>query len=359
MNREIGSNFYKVELSGEPQKDLTDKVVCSFSGRTSLSQVLDSIDIPSENRLKSVWLPSYCCDSMIQPFLAKGMGTVSFYDVCVENNRLKADINTISQADIILTLNYFGTGLNETEMFEKELREKFPDAVIIKDITHSMLSDGEQGKYCDCMFGSVRKWSGFADGGIVVKKGGFKSKPYEKLNEKHFELSEKAQKSKELYIEKGEGDKFEFLNLFGEAEELLDEDYLDYAMSRDSFDKLSRFDWQTVAKARRRNYGVLMSASEIMAEKNIIPLADMPEDGETPLFFPVLAENKEKRDNLRRYLIENSVYCPVHWPISNLHLLNEATREIYDRELSLICDQRYTEQDMKRIVELIERYEEK
>ena len=62
------------------------------------------------------------------------------------------------------------------------------------------------------------------------------------------------------------------------------------------------------------------------------------------MFVPIIVPNG-KRDALRRHLIRNEIYCPVHWPrpegcVSNL----------YDGELSLICDQRYGIEDMDRLI---------
>lgn len=58
-------------------------------------------------------------------------------------------------------------------------------------------------------------------------------------------------------------------------------------------------------------------------------------------------------------LIGKGVYCPVHWPISKHHILTNRTREIYEKELSIVCDQRYSAEDMKKIRCLIKKYMKK
>ena len=75
-------------------------------------------------------------------------------------------------------------------------------------------------------------------------------------------------------------------------------------------------------------------------------------DTDCPMFVPIFVPDG-KRDELRRYLIRNEIYCPVHWPVSEYHVLDEKTKEIYDNELSLVCDQRYNEKDMKRMIDTI------
>ena len=70
------------------------------------------------------------------------------------------------------------------------------------------------------------------------------------------------------------------------------------------------------------------------------------------MFVPILVPDG-KRDELRRYLIKHEMYCPVHWPVSMYHKLDKRAEIIYKNELSLVCDQRYTEEDMQRMVETI------
>ena len=73
-----------------------------------------------------------------------------------------------------------------------------------------------------------------------------------------------------------------------------------------------------------------------------------------PIFVPVLFETKEKRDTIRKILISNSIYCPIHWPKPKHIPTGYLVNEIYDTELSLICDQRYSFTEMQKIVEIIQ-----
>ena len=57
----------------------------------------------------------------------------------------------------------------------------------------------------------------------------------------------------------------------------------------------------------------------------------------------------ECRTDLRRLLIENWVYLPVHWPLSDLH---SRIGDIYHTELSFVCDQRYERADMERAIKI-------
>ena len=71
-------------------------------------------------------------------------------------------------------------------------------------------------------------------------------------------------------------------------------------------------------------------------------------ENDCPLFVPLLID-EDKRDALKNHLIKKQIYCPVHWPVTEFHKLNDKTEEIYKKEISIVCDQRYTVNDMKRI----------
>ena len=70
------------------------------------------------------------------------------------------------------------------------------------------------------------------------------------------------------------------------------------------------------------------------------------------MFVPILVD-PHIRNDLRSYLINRAIYCPVHWPKSPYH---GVCNELYDMELSLVCDQRYDFADMDRVLQAIKDY---
>src|SRR5699024_12168710 len=79
----------------------------------------------------------------------------------------------------------------------------------------------------------------------------------------------------------------------------------------------------------------------------------------TPLFVPIIVKDNKKRNELLKLLINNKIYCPFHWPVPNDLTLNDKNSEIYKKELSLICDQRYNNNDMIIILKTIREFEKK
>ncbi len=334
LNNEIGSEFWSVTTAADDNGLFNNNVSWHLSGRAALNAIIG--DIKERNDVKTAALPSYCCDSMILPFLNNGI-TVKFYSVYFENGELLQKIDEINDADIILLMDYFGF------IRQKDIKT---DAVVIRDSTHTALC--EDNKKADYFFGSMRKWAGFYTGGFAYRHEGEKIavKSAEK-DSFYIALRKRAMEHKELYIGQKSASK-DYLCEFAEAEEYLDNCFMGGADMRDINCALT-FDVKSVREARRENARVLLREfSDIAVFKEL-------KEGDCPLFVPLLID-EDKRDALKKHLIEKQIYCPVHWPISEFHRLNDKTEEIYKKEISIVCDQRYTVNDMERIVSEINNF---
>ena len=350
-NKEIGSNFFDVERSAQPNKLAGQDLIFYLSGRMALRQIIR--DIKRDKTIKRASLPSYCCESMIEPFLKENIEVI-FYDVFLKSGKIVCNGDGINNADMILTLNYFGIDTSCTRKFEQEIRAAHPDSVIIKDATHSLLSDDVYDDTYDYVFASIRKWSGLS-GGVILKSSP-DIEPLTRLNMDYEKTVHEAMSAKKEYIRDGKGSKERFLSLYNKAEEMLDSDPAGYGISKNAKEQFRYFDLDRVAGSRKSNCQILADNQDIWRMKGIEPVCADLSEGDIPLFFPVIFRSKEHRDKLRKYLIDNEVYCPVHWPVSPAHRLTGKTIEIYDRCLSVICDQRYSTADMLRIMGLIDSY---
>ena len=58
---------------------------------------------------------------------------------------------------------------------------------------------------------------------------------------------------------------------------------------------------------------------------------------------PIILKN---RNNIRKSLMANNIFLPVHWPINNFNASSKLAKALSDNELSLVIDQRYSEKDM-------------
>ncbi len=316
MRKEIGSEFWDIPL-GRENGFFPKEVQWFSSGRSALSAIL------KQRSMESVSLPSWCCDSMIIPFVEAGI-RVEFYPVYFEDG-LVTDLSSV-RTDAVLVLDYFGF----TQQQSMDC-----SGIVIRDVTHSVFSKTHTD--ADHYFGSLRKWAGFWTGGYGW---GFQA-PNIPEDTCYVQLRKRAMEEKSRYIN-GSSDSKEYLKIFSQAEQLLDEQYYAGAADKD-VERAFKLDVEFIKKRRRANAKHLLEAFSDWA---IFP--SMAEE-DCPLFVPVLVPDG-KRDALRSYLIRNEIYCPVHWPVSEYHKIAPKCMSLFENELSLVCDHRYTLQDMDRLI---------
>lgn len=327
MRREIGSEFWDVPLQKTENNIFPADTHWFISGRSALTAIIR--DIKSKKAVHTVAMPSWCCDTVIKPFIDAEI-EVRFYPV-VWRDSLLQDVD--DKCDILFVADYFG--------YKSQVSYCHP--CMIHDITHSLFSHKNIGeKYS---FGSLRKWCGIKTGGYA-----FGIDPlFDGTDTKYIELRKSAMQEKEKYLS-AKIDSKDYLKVYAEAEERLDKMTGVYHADSDDIKAIRYLDSNYVLMRRRENAKILMEAF-----RDWLIFQDLNSD-DCPLFVPVLVPFG-KRDQLRRYLIKNEIYCPVHWPISEYHKLTEAERFIYENELSLVCDQRYSCQDMERLVEAVKSFE--
>ena len=335
---ELGSEFWDAPLreSRDPLPDEKTRFV--LSGRTALEYV--ARDLIAERGIRSVCLPAYCCDSMIAPFHKLGL-KLRFYDVVPTNEGVCRLLPEDHGCDAVLLLDYFGFAQPETAALAE--REHTRSVAVILDRVQSLYSASEAVQYADYSVTSWRKWF-FSCAASAKKYGGeWTVGPAAPANARYVFLRNEAAGKKAAYIEHGLGEKQAFLDGFAEAEELLDEDFAEYGADPASVDTLSRLDVPLLKRKRRENAAIIFELLKTMDDPRIRPLFPQACVNDTPLFVPVLVD-PALRTELRRCLIQNQIYCPVHWP-------NPQTgggEQLYSRELSLLCDQRYSAEDMEK-----------
>lgn len=336
MRIEIGSEFW---FDDDLPQAITDRDgVYVLSGRTAIDLIIQ--DILKTRKIQNVYMPAWCCDSMLAPFVARGIH-VDFNDVRFDG-QLKCHTDGTDYIDIFYVTNYFG--YENTLDIEIVKQFKAKGSVIIYDRTHSLLMDNDSYlPLADYSFASIRKWTGVIGGAVVEGVKDKSLKPYPYLAQK-----EKAMQMKQAYMAGVESvDKQEFLRLYGEFGHHLADDYCDYTMDDLSYAIYKNTDFSTMKAKRREN------AKYLHEHLHLQFLAPFTDDA-CPLFVPVLFDTQKERDRVRKKLIEAEIYCPIHWPKPALVPADFEANKIYDAELSLICDQRYGIPEMQRIIETIQ-----
>lgn len=332
--RETGSEFWDIPQA-EENGLFPQGTVWFLSGRWALDFILKDI-LADPVVPRSAALPSWCCHTMIQPFLDRGF-SVRFYSVLPDpKGGLTMGLTQVMDCGVLLAMDYFG--------YAGTLLPSGFGGIVIRDTTHSLFTSLPED--ADYVFGSLRKWAGFWTGGYAWKRGGaFLLPPPEETDAGYVALRRRAMEKKGAYIAGQTQDKG-YLSIFSEAEALLDgRPEAVGAVERDIV-AAKRLDVEALRQKRRENAGTLLRGVSHMA------LFPRLRDGDCPLFVPILVSGG-KRNALRRFLIERDIYCPVHWLASSLHRLTDEERRVYDEELSLVCDQRYGEADMERVIQAI------
>lgn len=345
MSKEIGSEFWKVDLNEKRKPILEKEYQFLLTGRTALDYIIK--DIKTNKDIESVYMPSYCCHTMIQPFLDNGV-EVQFYNVSFNNGKYVYAIDIETECDVVLIMQYFGFDNEVVGQLIRQFKES--EKIIIEDATHSWFSRDPYSHKSDYVFASFRKWTGLHCGAIAIKRyDNFSNSLPSNTNDRYIEMRQKAAELKKEYIEKNQGDKEGYLKVFDEAETLLEVDYQDYKIPKEYKNKIRRLDIETIKKTRQENSKVLIEGLKQFNKINTIGITET----DVPLFVPIIVL-EGKRDKLRKYLIDHNIYCPVHWPLSVEHRIDDTY--LFDNSLSLICDQRYNQQDMERISELINEF---
>ena len=336
-SRVIGGEF---ELSTMPgQVDSPQGFYSYASGRAALYQILKSIKLTTFK----VWLPDWLCESMIDAVRRTGLD-YGFYelgsDLRMNVGRFVDKNRPVSENDVIVLVNYFG--LLDVERTIADLRSLNVESVIVEDDVQALFSflDDSAKHTADYRFTSLRKTIAAPDGGLV-------------RTNKQMPLGQRKNtfapyKLKGALI-KGAADETtddgEYLALFEQGEDLIENNY-ESEMSGEASAILAATEMEEVANKRRENARFLTKQLE---ELGMEPLLKC-QGNQVPLFVPILIDN---RDEVRRELRRNGIFCPVHWPLLKDMEALPMGRRMAEKELSLVIDQRYNQEDMDSIIQVL------
>lgn len=306
------------------------------SGRCALYAILNDIE-QLFGKQGGILLPDYLCESITQTVIDKEW-LYNFYHI---GSDLHIDMETTEKellhAKAILLIEYFGV----TNLVEDIARIKLlaPDLIIIVDCVQAFYS---MNKYqADYIFTSFRKWFACPDGAMVKKNipGDVRELKIKKSLWADYKYAGNILKQYSRYVDENIA-----LELLEKGEKLLDKEYLS-SWSEVSKDVFLHLDFDHISAQRKNNAKVLHDELDILGIEHIYSETD------TPLFVPIFVE---KRDELRRWFFLHDFFTPKHWPKVSDEL--NGVNELYDRELSLICDQRYSAQDMVNQIEIFKKY---
>lgn len=287
------------------------------TGRNCLEYVLRS------RGYKKVYLPYYSCEVLLEPFNKLSV-EYSFYHI---NESLELDSPiTLKDDEALLYINYFGL----KQDYVTSLSATYGKQLIV-DNTQAFYAMPIEG--IDTFY-SCRKFFGVADGAYLYCS---QSHDMELEQDQSWQRMEFLLKRIDISPEAAYTD-------FRTQSELLKNNPI-RRMSRLTTRIMSSIDYNGVAERRRNNFKQLDKA---LGDINGIKW-NLADDA-VPMVYPFLTSDP----NLRQRLIDNKIYVAQYWP-NVLHNSDESSIEytLTKRLLPLPIDQRYSAQDMARIIELI------
>lgn len=352
MIKEIGSIFpldgvYSPEQELSAEKGNQDVIFYSLC-----REALYEIAVLCGTANKKVLIPAYTCQTVISPFIEAGW-SCAFYGI---QRTLRIDVPSLeglvdrTDPALVVVHPYFGMDLNKEETAAlRRIREK--GVMIAVDLTQCIFSRRYL-DFVDFYVGSYRKWFPIPDGAFLkVCHGSSRLETPLTENAEFVTWQSDAMYLRARYFESGDQYiKAISIRLNKMADRVAEDDIRPHRMSGFSLRLKQLQDDRDIQKRRIDNYALLYDALKPGSGFEFV-CGDMAGVTTAPLYFPIYVDDRKA---LQRVLAEAAVYAPVLWPVEDdAVLINDDVRYIYDHLLAIPCDQRYDEEDIRRIVEII------
>lgn len=355
MKKEIGSiyplgNEAIFEAESEQLPFEGNKIYYSLC-REALFDI--AVSLCSSN--KRVLIPAYTCQTVITPFEEAGWDCF-FYSI-LKNLRIDIlgllETVRLQKPSLVVVHPFYGMELNdEEETALQQIREK--GVAIVLDLTQCLFSK-KRYSFVNYTVASYRKWFPIPDGGFLESNTDSVS-----ISQPEFENSEFIEREiaamylRGQYFENGEQrTKAISIRLSKAADHIAESNISPHKMSSVAYNLLKNEDFINNQRKRYTNFTYLFN--NIQNSHKISKVCQrLVEVTTAPLYFTLYVEN---RSSLQHLLANEAIYAPVIWPVEDEKvLIDEDIRFIYEHLLAIPCDQRYDQEDMQRVVSIIDNY---
>lgn len=341
MQKVIGGEF-DIDISKMGQMPEKNNTSLFSSGRAALFYILKSIANAKHKEFSKILLPDYLCQSVIDA-VQKSNFKFDFYKI---NSNLSVDLpdlkNKLSENSIILLINYFGCIDIENQI--ENVRSINKDCCIIADNVQAFYSM-KQAKQAEYSFTSFRKIFPVPDGAFVETLYGKLEVPNQ---ENTFVASKIAGGILKHFADQHNIDDSIYLHYLNLGEKEIDQNYNAVASDFSQI-LIESLDFDIIAERRKRNSAFIMAG---LKKLEINPIVTNNQN-QIPLFIPIRLKN---RNEVRNEMFSQNIFCPIHWPSPKGFKLFRG-EELSLNELSLIIDQRYDENDMQRILDILKKFQ--
>lgn len=294
---------------------------------------------------RRLWLPAFLCQEVVAAARSTGIELAVYPDDPRRPVELPAA--SLRAGDAVLVLDTFG--LREP----LSTAEAPAEVDLIEDHSHDLGSDWARHSHAAFALGSLRKTLPVPDGGVVWSPRGLAlpdEPPLTDTRRRAWASKSAAMLLKRLYLDGLAVSKDTYRSLAADGEDHIAEGAVS-AASPLTRALLPLFPLARWAQTRRANRQAL---SRMLAQVEWLRVLE-PADPEATGFSVVLVvDTAERRERLRRGLIEHRIYPAVLWPLERTVVpVPEDAIDLSRRILSLHCDFRYGPEDMARVADAV------
>jgi hypothetical protein len=296
---------------------------------------------------KRFWCPSFFCQEVLTSLSDTGVEAVRYPD---DPTRSQPALELVPAVpgDALLIVNYFG-------LRGRPEPESYPGGVtVVEDHTHDPLSPWAWGSRAHYCVASLRKTLPVPDGAALWSPTG------EPLPAPHSVTDVRATASgrklaamlmKTLYLVGAPVEKAKFRAEAMSGERAIASGEVS-GITQWSEQLLRTFPVSEWWDARRRNHRIL---TESLTRLPGIEILQPSDGGSCPLSVYLVFDSPERREMIRQGLCSASVYPAVLWSLEEALAegISEHDVDLSRRVLSIHCDFRYGEEDMRRTGEVM------
>ena len=275
--------------------------------------------------VQTIYLPFYTCEAVIEP-LQKLSLSYHFYHINMQLEMV-GDV-PIEEGVYVIVNNYFGL----KDAYVAKMARKYGEHLIVDNAQALFAPTSPNIK----AIYSARKFIGVADGGFAIGVSELPIEMYEEDTHQH---------DSHLLIRKEQGAEAGF-QAYRQNEKLLDNQPI-RRMAAATEGIITHIDYNKMIAHRRSNFRLL---HEMLGDENRLPIPDM-NTFVCPMVYPFLPKSNM---DLRRRLIDNRIYVARYWQnVLDWCRPYDIEETLVKELIPLPIDQRYNEEDMKRIIEII------
>lgn len=308
-------------------------------------EILLDIAIHNADSNRCVLVPEYTCSTVTEPFFQLHWKVVT-YKI---NKQLRIDTidfaNKVEseQPSVVIVHPYYGQDLNDIELNCLKQTKK-QGYKLVMDITQCLYTK-QYIDFAEYYVTSLYKWYPLVDGSVLITTEDFAGEKPESSN--YVARQKEAMFLRGSYFETGSNYMKDISRRINkEAIAMNHTGLVAHSMSTFSRKLYRLADPKSVSTKRMAN-GIFLHNNIRFNDKiqQVIATID-----NAPIYYPIYCHDQLY---VQKVLAAQQIYAPILWPIDPNINLSDESMWTYTHLLALPIDQRYSQQDLQRIIDTL------